>query len=191
MAKKKKIPEIAVDTFLTDKKAITGILNQRNAYLVAIDPGQKGGVSIRSINTGYVTIHSIENQSTSSLFKLMSPGVGQAFFFVIEHVHAMPMQGIVSAFNFGRAYERVMAIADIHSKGDYFFIHSVQPREWQKYFQEKYNLELPTGKENQAKRKQELLSAAIKEGLSVTIADLDIADAYLIGQWAFHKITEL
>jgi len=58
--------------------------------------------------------------------RLTFPNVGRIFL-AVERVHAMPKQGIVSTFNFGRTYGAIEAVAHLFQPTE---IRYVSPEEW-------------------------------------------------------------
>lgn len=99
--------------------------------ICGIDPGAKGGLCFMDSLTKEI-IHVNEmpmrdkELSYGDLSELLQ--YYKADKYIIEHVHAMPMQGVVSMFNFGRMYGGLKAMAYAYSCD----VVTANPKEWQK-----------------------------------------------------------
>jgi crossover junction endodeoxyribonuclease RuvC len=78
--------------------------------IIAFDPGQKGGIAIRS--QGITTAHPmplagkiLDLPLIANLIRLHSPSIA-----VIEKVGAMPGQGVTSTFTFGMGYGQLQGL---------------------------------------------------------------------------------
>ncbi len=103
----------------------------KNIYIIGIDTGVKGGISVLK-NNKLVKIYTMPLTSN----KQVNPqGLYNILKFyknsdcVIEKAQAMPKQGVVSMFNYGRQYGYIIGI--LTSLG--FKITEVQPVKWKKY----------------------------------------------------------
>ena len=85
---------------------------------------------------------------------------------VIEHVHAMPGNGNVSMFNFGKTYGSIYSLAHVHRETS---IHTVEPTVWKKYF----NL-LKTEKKD---------ATVLAKKYSSLITNSGKADSFLVGKF--------
>ena len=94
--------------------------------IFSIDPGAKGAMSIFTNEGKYInTIKYLYiNKYYNEIVKYENIKI------LIEDVHAMPKQGVVSMFNFGRKLGELEAICDIlHIEPEY-----ITPQKWKKYF---------------------------------------------------------
>lgn len=143
---------------------------------IGIDPGQLGGIAWIDDNGGgphctkmpdterdiWEAIHDLETDEVTSL---ISNGV---VFAVIESVHSMPKQGVVSSFKFGRNYGFLRACliaAEIP-------FEEVSPQKWQQVMGCRSR-----GNKNVTKAKAQQLFPTQK----VTHA---VADALLLAEYA-------
>ena len=92
---------------------------------VGIDPGKKGGIAMVDDNGIYQMVVMPENVTELRKVLRTVPVVCTVF---IEKVHAMPGQGVVSMFNFGKGYGEVLASVELLG----FNITLVPPQKWQK-----------------------------------------------------------
>ena len=138
---------------------------------IGIDPGKGGGLAA-IIDCGYVASPMPES-NREILDWLVDNGGGQKCVAVIEHVHAMPKQGVTSMFTFGEQFGRVrMACTSMGIAYDL-----VRPQKWQK----ELGL-LSTKKESHSDRKRRLKRRAeeLFPGAKVT---LKTADALLLAEY--------
>lgn len=138
--------------------------------LIAIDPGAKGGVAW--CHRPHLGIHAVKmpgtEKDTVEIFtgiladrKLLTvpgdedPGVRC----VIEHVHAMPKQGVTSMFNFGKGYGFLRGT--LVALGIPF--EEVKPAQWQRpYGLLKRKDETNIQKKNRHKQKAQNLYPSLK-----------------------------
>jgi crossover junction endodeoxyribonuclease RuvC len=96
--------------------------------IIAIDPGLKGGIA--TCFGGIVEAHPMPLSRGESLDL---PKIAEIFknkhvdFALIEKVHAMPKQGVVSMFSFGMGYGQLQGL--LAGLGIPF--HRITPQEWQ------------------------------------------------------------
>ena len=136
---------------------------------IGIDPGVGGGVAV--IENGY-----IEAFNCHDTVKDMADYINKHrwdcinMFCVIEKVHSMPKQGVVSTFTFGKNYGQWLGI--LASNGVPY--KEVTPQTWMKFYGA-----MPKDK---PKRKKYLkhLAQSLYPNIKIT---LKTADAVLIAHW--------
>jgi hypothetical protein len=143
--------------------------------ILGIDPGAKGGIAIVDTTTMKID-YGVRMPTIKYRGKtLVDPrAIYQPFVrfdvAVIEWVHAMPKQGVVSSFSFGRACGAIETVALLMANK----VCWVTPREWKKHF-------------GLSSDKQESIDAAkLMYGDSYTWtfkADDGIAEAALMARW--------
>jgi hypothetical protein len=69
--------------------------------LVAIDPGKNGGIAVRYPSGKVIGYRMIDDHKRLSQWIIALADGAQV---VIEQVHSMPRQGVVSTFTFGKHY---------------------------------------------------------------------------------------
>lgn len=134
-------------------------------FYLGIDPGKSGGIAVLS-PTGVIDCTVKMPQTEADLYHLLRSfeGDGRA---MVEHVHASPQMGVVSAFTFGKGYGALlMALTAAKIKFD-----EVSPRKWQAAMQC-----LTKGDKNVSKRRAQQLFPQ----LTITHAT---ADALLIAEF--------
>ena len=100
--------------------------------ICGIDPGAKGGLCFMESLTKEILYvcpmpmleKELDYTKVSDLFWEYVPDK-----IIIEHVHAMPNQGVVSMFNFGRMYGGLKGIAHVYCVNN---VVTARPKEWQK-----------------------------------------------------------
>ena len=100
--------------------------------ILGIDVGQNGGLSLLDKHRNIIIkrvmpINHEKELDTKSLINLIKNNDVKAVF--IEKVHAMPNQGVVSMFTFGKHFGEILGT--IKTLGIPY--HLVRPREWQAY----------------------------------------------------------
>ena len=91
---------------------------------IGIDPGAKGGLAV--IRDGGITVAPYEkSRYIEILSRVPSDSVC-----CLEHVHAMPGQGVTSMFNFGKTFGWVQGV--LEAMGISYEL--VQPQKWKKEF---------------------------------------------------------
>lgn len=101
--------------------------------ILGIDPGVTGAVAFYfpevpgriAVNDVPVAGGEISAPHLASLIRRYSPSMA-----VIEKVAAMPKQGVVSVFNFGRSYGDVRGVVGALN----IPLHFVTPQKWKKHF---------------------------------------------------------
>lgn len=140
-------------------------------FYVGIDPGKAGGLAMLD-STGDVVWATKMPATEADVFTLLRTIQGDVRG-MVEHVHASPQMGVVSAFTFGKGYGALlMALTAAKIKFD-----EVSPRKWQGALQC-----LTKGDKNVSKRRAQQLFP----GLTITHAT---ADALLIAEFCrrFHN----
>ena len=137
---------------------------------IGIDPGKGGGVVfIRDKEIAHAFKCPDSEGGIVRLMKEEMKGFRKKRA-IIEQVHSMPRDGVVSAFSFGRNYGTwlgILAALDIST------VH-VSPQKWQKYYGK-----LPKEKKSR-KHKLKQLAFDLYPGAKNTLAT---ADAILIGHY--------
>lgn len=100
--------------------------------IVGIDPGLKGGIAFVCVDEAISFKMPIIKNGTKAVLDLPAI-VGlmkthQPDFAVLELVHAMPRQGVVSTFTFGQGYGAIKGILAALGIG----YEEVTPQKWQK-----------------------------------------------------------
>ena len=109
--------------------------------IIGIDPGINGAISIienKKIIEVYDTPTMIDGKKNkrqingaqvTNIFKERLNGEKEVVV-VVEHVNAMPGQGVTSMFNFGQSFGVIKGVCSALSLPIYF----VRPTKWKKYF---------------------------------------------------------
>ena len=109
--------------------------------IVGIDPGVSGAISVME-NKKVVEIFDMPTMIDGKKNKKQVNGSqvtniikerlndGKEIIAVIEHVNAMPGQGVTSMFNFGQSFGVIKGICAALSIPTYF----IRPTKWKKYF---------------------------------------------------------
>ena len=109
--------------------------------IIGIDPGINGAISIvenKKILEVYDTPTMIDGKknkrqiNSAQVTNIIKErlNVGKEVVVVVEHVNAMPGQGVTSMFNFGQSFGVIKGICAALSLP----IHFVRPTKWKKYF---------------------------------------------------------
>jgi crossover junction endodeoxyribonuclease RuvC len=109
--------------------------------IIGIDPGISGAISIVE-NKKIIEVHDtptmidgkknkrqINGAQVTNIIKEILNG-GKEVVVVVEHVNAMPGQGVTSMFNFGQSFGVIKGICAALSVPIYF----VRPLKWKKHF---------------------------------------------------------
>jgi len=142
--------------------------------IFSIDPGAKGAMSIFTDEGKYIdTIKYLYiNKYYNEIVKYKNTKI------LIEDVHAMPKQGVVSMFNFGRKLGELEAMCDIlHIEPEYII-----PQKWKKHF------DLIKKPKNSACELATKLEPSIKCFGSRGGCLDGIADSYLIGRYYIERV---
>lgn len=110
-------------------------LDYYNLYL-GVDPGLQGGLAMVSHEGGVITAGPLplikkndkKQLDCNKLYRDLRMYVENICFAVIEHVHAMPKQGVVSTFTFGKGFGMILAILDVLE----IPFHEATPQSWKK-----------------------------------------------------------
>ena len=95
---------------------------------IGIDPGQGGGIAWISSGGKIEAAKFTEQSIIRELFAIITTA-GTPSRIVLEHVHAMPKQGVASTFKFGQNYGWWRGFLTAWNR----HWQDVQPRVWQKY----------------------------------------------------------
>lgn len=151
--------------------------------IIGIDCGQTGGVAAVDADgqlLTYTRMPIIQHGKrklvdTAKLHQTFRPDLSHQTAFVIEQVSAMPSQGSVSGFNFGRAAGAVEGWALMYGRP----VHFVTPQVWKKAL-------------NLSSDKQQSLDRAKLEFGQLKIWDVKandgIAEASLIALWHLKQL---
>lgn len=157
---------------------------------VTIDPGKKGGlvvvqtgqgefrkngmiVDCRKMINDYAALHAFFKEV---YMRYNRPPFGPVFG-IIEEVHSMPKQGVVSAFTFGQGYGALlmgMVATDIP-------VYQVTPQRWMK------DLGLRRPKKMEKTEWKKMLCHIAKQRFRDQDPTLETADALLIAAWVIEK----
>ena len=111
--------------------------------IFGIDPGVSGAISILE-NKKVIEIFDMPtmidgkknkkqvngSQVTNIIKERLNKDKDKEIIVVVEHVNAMPGQGVTSMFNFGQSFGVIKGICSALSLPIYF----VRPTKWKKYF---------------------------------------------------------
>ncbi len=92
---------------------------------VGIDPGAKGAFAM--LDTGTVDVLPLDMEEFTAAMRRLDPKQTRV---VLEHVSAMPGQGVVSMFSFGTGWGRIMGVLDALR----IPYELVRPQKWKKAF---------------------------------------------------------
>tara|TARA_R100001594_G_scaffold146018_1_gene196840 strand:- start:3473 stop:3931 length:459 start_codon:yes stop_codon:yes gene_type:complete len=137
---------------------------------LGIDPGKNGGIVFLKDNfknVAYKCPDTIEGMV--SLIKKETKGY-RIKIAMIEKVHSMPRDGVVSAFSFGRNFGSWLGVLEALN----IKVNMVTPQKWQKYYGK-----LPKEKKSK-KHKLKSIASNLYPGVKCTLAT---SDAILIGHY--------
>ncbi len=111
--------------------------------IIGIDPGVSGAISILE-NKKVIEVFDMPtmidgkknkkqvngSQVTNIIKEKLNNNNGQEIIAVVEHVNAMPGQGVTSMFNFGQSFGVIKGVCSALSLPIYF----VRPTKWKKHF---------------------------------------------------------
>ena len=109
--------------------------------IIGIDPGITGGISVLE-NKRIIEVYDMPTMIDGKKNKRQVNGAqvtniirerldgGKEIIVVVEHVNAMPGQGVTSMFNFGQSFGVIKGICSALSIPIYF----VRPTKWKKHF---------------------------------------------------------
>jgi len=124
-------------------------------YIIAIDPGITGGITIIDLKSGDVKVHGVpslieiknkknkKNYDIVAMADLLRPYSGNNTIAVIEKVYSMSGQGVTSMFNFGRGVGLWEGIFG----GLGFDVEHVSPQTWKKQWAEELLVKIPRPEE--------------------------------------------
>ena len=101
-------------------------------FYVGIDPGKNGGIAVIDGDDGTIMLSPYSDEAllkTISLVSICAPNVAGAQC-CLEKVGAMPGQGVVSMFNFGKAYGYIKGVLESFS----IPYQEITPQRWKKEF---------------------------------------------------------
>ena len=110
--------------------------------IIGIDPGINGAISILenkkiidvfdtpTMIDGKKNKKQVNGSQVSNIIKERLNNNNKEIVVVVEHVNAMPGQGVTSMFNFGQSFGVIKGICSALSIPIYF----VRPTKWKKYF---------------------------------------------------------
>lgn len=154
---------------------------------IGVDPGKKGGLVLRIKNQVWTCPMPDTERGIWKWFA--SASRGSATFAVIEKVHSMPEQGVVSSFTFGTGYGGLrMALTAAHIP-----FEEINPRTWQKA------LGISPRKKTETQRQFKLRLLTKAQQLYPTLevwdgtreAQLSVSDALLLADYAAIKSRSL
>ena len=108
------------------------------SIIVGIDPGQTGAIAFLD-TFGSIDVHDMptypnkKGKTDLNLYEIgsiLKPRTGGRRIAVIEQVHAMPKQGISSAFRFGEGYGALQMALMGHG----YELNYVTPTQWKRHF---------------------------------------------------------
>lgn len=147
------------------------------ALIIGIDPGINGGIVAINTKGKIVSIDNMpkSNSELISLIKAIGPRENEFF---IEKVHAMPTDGAVSAFTFGKhigGWEMLFTFLGITPK-------LVTPQQWQTFFGLSRDID-----EVKYAYKKRLLVTAKKKANKKNQITLKTCDAFLIALYGLKQ----
>jgi crossover junction endodeoxyribonuclease RuvC len=154
--------------------------------VIGIDPGKSGGVCWMSEERIEVwTVQELfeESYTNLKLFQKSYPAKNV----LIEKVHAMPQQGVVSMFTFGEVYGKLQMLFELISKGKPLTF--IRPVEWQKY----HGISRDKGEpkpvyKDRLKDKAENLYPYLDIWENTLGLQRSLCDAILIADYGFHTL---
>jgi crossover junction endodeoxyribonuclease RuvC len=143
-------------------------------YYIGIDPGTKGAICVWG-GCDIVDTLKLSTATDKDIIDFISKYADDTVFAVIEKVGAMPGNGSVSMFKFGRAYGALgMALMALNIPHEH-----VRPQEWQK------GLGLPKAKKKDDHKRN--LKAVAEQRFPKHKWTLETCDATLIAEYASNK----
>lgn len=107
--------------------------------IIGADPGLSGAIAALDTETNQVTVLDMPVTKDTkgrtvidpyTLFEALRPPAGVQCRAVVEHVHAMPQQGVSSSFLFGEGYGALKMAIAAHA----IPVQFVTPHIWKKHF---------------------------------------------------------
>ena len=97
---------------------------------IGIDPGKNGGIAILSDTIPDVTVRVFSEDELLHICKTFRKTFNEDCICYLEHVHAMPKQGVSSTFNFGMNFGFIQGVLKAYS----IPYELVTPQKWKKEF---------------------------------------------------------
>lgn len=143
--------------------------------LLAIDPGQKGGLAVMDLTEHkIIAVTKMPATPTDLLDFITRYGVDVCY---LEKVGGMPGQSGSAMFNFGKGFGHIeMALLALHIP-----TVTVTPQKWQKHFQ------LGSSKGKTKTEWKNILKAKSQQLYPNIKVTLDIADALLIAEYGYSE----
>ena len=97
-------------------------------FIIGIDVGKKGGISVLEYTQNECKLkwcYAYDDEKLIAMVKLLDCDKTVAY---VEDVHAMPNQGTVSMFNFGKSLGYILGVLE----SNYIDVEMVRPQEWKK-----------------------------------------------------------
>lgn len=162
---------------------------KKPSVVLGIDPGKNGGLVVLSKKHGIMSLNvmplvgrEINTQELSEIIKKARFDF-KADCAVIEQVHSMPGQGLVSTFSFGKGFGLLIGQITMLGMPLYF----VRPQQWQKGFHDKTNSKTPKDRSLDAAKllwpSEDFLPTSRHK-----VAHDGLVDAALIAQWGIDSL---
>lgn len=97
---------------------------------IGIDPGKNGGIAVLRVRHDQVVSTSAYVFDESSLINILDEVKSYCCKCTLEHVHAMPKQGVSSTFNFGMNFGFIQGVLKAYD----IPYELVTPQKWKKEF---------------------------------------------------------
>jgi len=158
-----------------------------NAKIISIDPGWSGAMAV--FEKGYLVRTHKCQPTAKETYELIWKDLHEANIAILELVHSMPGQGVVSTFKFGYNYGMWHGFLSSALKETYL----VSPQKWQKGWtnvpkvkkdRKRYFKQIATELSENALDPKQNKNASWCEKIKITNYN---ADAICIGQWYINK----
>ena len=97
---------------------------------IGVDPGKNGGIAILSDTIQDVTVRVFSEDELLHICKTFRKTFNEDCICYLEHVHAMPKQGVSSTFNFGMNFGFIQGVLKAYA----IPYELVTPQKWKKEF---------------------------------------------------------
>ena len=97
---------------------------------IGVDPGKNGGIAILSDTIKDVTVRVFSEDELLHICKTFRKTFNEDCICYLEHVHAMPKQGVSSTFNFGMNFGFIQGVLKAYE----IPYELVTPQKWKKEF---------------------------------------------------------
>ena len=143
---------------------------------IGIDPGKKGAMAIFDTDNDRIRIYPFDAETYRLRLMLIE---GQPSMCCLEHVSAMPGQGVVSMFTFGENFGLIQGLLTAFG----IPYELVRPQKWKKEFS-------ITADKNQAIDvcKRLFPNAILKRSERCKVDDSNFAEALLMAEYARRKL---